>query len=52
MAKKWVFTVKRKESLKKAQKRHVELVEAGQRVLGTGSKAKRVRVGREVRSRQ
>lgn len=33
MTKRWVFTQKRKQSLAKAQKRHVQLVEAGKRAL-------------------
>ena len=33
MHKPWVFTKARKESLKKAQRVHVQLVEAGKRAL-------------------
>ena len=33
MSKKWVFTNKRKEALKKAQREHVILVEAGKKAL-------------------
>ena len=46
----WRFTEKRKQSLKKAQKRHVELVDAGKRAMGYQSSTKRVRVARKVRS--
>jgi hypothetical protein len=47
---KWVFTERRKLSLRKAQRRHVEIVDAGKRALGYRSSTKRVRVARNARS--
>jgi len=34
----WVFTLKRKEALRKAQKTHVELVRLGERARARGMK--------------
>ena len=48
--KKWVFSPKRRASLRSAQLRHVELVEAGKKALGYRSSTKRVRVGRAINS--
>ena len=48
--KKWVFSPKRREALRSAQIRHVELVEAGKKALGYRSSTKRVRVARNARS--
>ena len=49
-SKKWIFTERRKQALKKAQRVHVELVEAGKKTQGYHSTAKRVRVARNVRN--
>ena len=48
-AKKWVFTKGRQESIKVARAEHSRLVELGLKVRGSRSKAKRVRVGRQLR---